>query len=304
MSLTLAVAAGLGSALAYGAGTAGQHAAAYTGRTDAGQLADLIRNRRWLLASAGDVLGIALQLIALGNGPVVLVQPLLVLSLPVAVLLRAWFGAPRPSPADLANCAALVAGLAIFFLLLGQPHRGEIIGVRAAAWTSVLAFGLGGAVIAAMRHRPPVPRAVTFGVVAGCWFGVVSVLIEAVASVWEDDGLAGFSHADGLVPVIAVVVLAVVGYLLVQIGFQLGPLGASFPPSLILDPVVAVVLGASLLGERVPLGAARLAGYLLCVLVVGWAAFRLAQPGGHQPAGRLLGPEPERPPGPVRTDTS
>ncbi|MEO9239976.1 MAG: hypothetical protein ABI418_18020, partial [Jatrophihabitantaceae bacterium] len=60
MSLTLAVAAGLGSALAYGAGTAGQHAAAYTGRTDAGELAELIRNPRWLLASVADVLGIGL----------------------------------------------------------------------------------------------------------------------------------------------------------------------------------------------------------------------------------------------------
>ena len=60
------------------------------------------------------------------------------------------------------------------------------------------------------------------------------------------------------------VVLAVVGYLLVQIGFQLGPLGASFPPNLVLDPIVAVALGAAVLGERVPLDGLRLAGYLVC----------------------------------------
>ena len=46
-------AAGLGSALAYGAGTAGQHAAAYTGRADAGKLVELLRNPRWLLATVG-----------------------------------------------------------------------------------------------------------------------------------------------------------------------------------------------------------------------------------------------------------
>ena len=75
MALTLAVAAGLASALAYGAGTAGQNAEAYTGEADAGRLVDLAKNPRWLLASLGDVLGIALQLVALSNGPVVLVQP-------------------------------------------------------------------------------------------------------------------------------------------------------------------------------------------------------------------------------------
>lgn len=279
MSLTLAVAAGLGSALAYGAGTAGQHAAAYTGRADAGQLADLVRNPRWLLASVGDVLGIALQLIALGNGPVVLVQPLLVLSLPVAVLVRPVFGVPRPRWADLANCAALIIGLAIFLALLGEPHRGQTIGLAAAGWTSLIAVLLGGLAIAVMRDRAAVPRAVTFGVVAGCWFGVVSVLVEAVSKVLSDDGIAGFTGADGLVPLIGVIVLAVGGYLLVQIGFQLGSLGASFPPNLVLDPVVAVVLGAALLGERVPLGPGRLVGYLCCIGLIGWAAVRLAEPG-------------------------
>jgi hypothetical protein len=281
VSATVAIAAGLGSALAYGAGTAGQHAAAYTGTADAGRLLELLRNRCWLLATAGDLVGIVLQVLALANGAVVLVQPLLVLSLPVAVLLRSWFGAPRPSATDLRNCAALVGGLALFFVLLGEPSRGRLIGPQATAWIAAGAVLLGGLAIAAMRGRPPVLRAVTFGAVAGCWFGVVSVLIEAVSSIWERAGLAGFGRAAGLVPLIGVIVLAVGAYLLVQIGFQLGPLEASFPPNLILDPVVAVVLGAALLGEHVRLGSGRSLGYLVCVGLVGWAAFRLAGPAPH-----------------------
>ncbi len=289
MSLPLAVAAGLGSALAYGAGTAGQHAAAYTGRTDAGELADLARNPRWLLATVADLFGIGLQLLALDNGPVVLVQPLLVLSLPVAVGLRPFFGAPGPSWRELSYSVALIAGLALFLGVLGEPHRGRTIGVSAAGWTSVLALGLGGALILALRRRSPVPRAVGFGVVAGCWFGLVSVLIEAVSRVLDRHGVAGFGHPAGWVPLAGVVVLAVGGYLLVQIGFQLGPLGASFPPNLILDPVVAVVLGAVLLGEHVPVGPVALASYLVCLLLVGWAAVRLADPNGPG----CLPPRPE-----------
>ena len=278
MSLTLAVAAGIGSALAYGAGTAGQHAAAYTGSADAEKLVELLRNPRWLVGTAGDFVGIILQLIALDSGPVVLVQPLLVLSLPVAVVLRSVLGAPRPTARDLLNCAALIAALAFFFVLLGEPHRGRPIRLAESCWTSILAFVLGGLAILIMRKRPPVPRAITFGAVAGCWFGVVSVLIEAVSKVFSDRGVAGFGHPQGFVPLIGVVVLAVVGYLLVQIGFQLGPLGASFPPNLVLDPIVAVALGAALLGERVPLDPLRVLGYLVCVGLIGWAAIRLAEP--------------------------
>lgn len=290
MSATLAIAAGLGSALAYGAGTAGQHAVAYTGTADAGRLLELLRNPRWLLATAGDGVGVVLQVLALANGAVVLVQPLLVLSLPVAVLLRSLFGAPRPSAIDLLDCAVLIGGLALFFVLLGEPGRGRVIGPQATAWIAVAAILAGGLAIAAMRGRPPVPRAVTFGVVAGCWFGVVSVLIEAVSSVWERAGLAGFGRADGLVPLIAAAVLAIGAYLLVQVGFQLGPLGASFPANLILDPVVAVVLGAALLDEQVRLGSGRLLGYLVCLALVGWAAVRLAAPASPDPGvGRRSG---------------
>ncbi|HEY2043000.1 MAG TPA: DMT family transporter [Jatrophihabitans sp.] len=278
MSIAIAVGAGLCSALAYGTATAAQHAAAYTGEVDAGRLKDLLRNRRWLLGTAGDVLAIVLQLIALGNGPVVLVQPLLVLCLPVAVLLRSRFGAPPPSRRNLADCALLVLAVGAFFVLIGSPHRGRIIDTHAAAWISLAALGLGGIAIAAVHRRPPIPRAAMFGAVAGCWFGLVSVLIEAVASLWERLGLKAFGHPEGWVPLVALIVLAVAGYLLVQIGFQLGPLAASFPPNLILDPVVAVVLGAVLLNERVPSGPPHLLGYLACLGVVGWAVLRLADP--------------------------
>jgi hypothetical protein len=276
VAVTLAVAAGIGSALAYGAGTAGQHAAAYTGEVDAGRLADLLRNPRWLLATVGDLLGAGLQIVALSNGAVVLVQPLLVLSLPVAVVLRSWFGAPPPTRRDLGNCLLLIAALSLFFVLLGEPRRGRIIDTTAAAWTTTAAMALGALAITAVRQRPPVPRVIVFGVVAGSWFGVVSVLIEAVTKVWGSEGLDGFDGATGLVPLVGVIALSVAAYLLVQIGFQLGPLGASFPPNLILNPVVAVVLGALLLGEHVSLSGVRIPGYLACLAVAAWATVRLA----------------------------
>ncbi|MCW2523190.1 MAG: hypothetical protein JWO63_1525, partial [Frankiales bacterium] len=239
---------------------------------------ELLRNPRWLAATVGDLFGVLFQIVALSNGPVVLVQPLLVLALPIAVALRSAFGEPRPSRVDLLNCALVIAALGCFFALLGEPKRGHIIETAAAAWTSGIAIALGLLAVATTRACSPVKRAVVIGVVAGCWFGLVSVLIEAVSAVWEAEGLEGFSDTRGVVPLAAVVVMAVGGYLLVQIGFQIGPLGASLPANLILDPVVAVVLGAALLNEHVPLGGLKIIGYAGCLGVLAWAAIRLAQP--------------------------
>lgn len=271
-----AVAAALASAVAYGLGTAGQHASAFCGQVSGQRLAELLRDRRWLLSSMGDVAGVALQLVALANGPVVLVQPILVLSLPVAVLVGSWFGLPNPRRADLVQCAVLIAGLGLFLVLLGDPARGTVIGSRTACATSMVALGVGATAILITRHRRPVTRAVIFGAVAGCWFGIVSVLMEAVSNVWRTHGVSGFTRAHGLAPLLGVLVLAVGGYLLVQIGFQLGPLGASLPANLILDPVVAVMMGALLLHEHVPIDGLRLPGYLAAVGLVGWAVVQLA----------------------------
>jgi drug/metabolite transporter (DMT)-like permease len=276
VSLVIAVGAGLGAAVAYGAATAGQHAAAYRGEVDPGGLAELLRDRRWLAATAGDVLGVILQIIALANGPVVLVQPLLIVALPVAVVLRPMFGGPRLSHSDLISSALVITALTGFFVLLGEPHRGRIIPTWTAVWVISIAVLAGLVAMMATRHRQPVARAVVFGMVAGCWFGVASVLIDAVSTIFQAEGMAGFDDTRGLVPLCGVVLLSVGGYFIVQVGFQVGPLGASFPANLILDPVVAVILGAALLGERVPLGGAKAIGYLICLVVVSVGAVRLA----------------------------
>jgi hypothetical protein len=64
---------------------------------------------------------------------------------------------------------------------------------------------------------------------------------------------------------------------LTQVSFQVGDLAASFPANEATAPVVAVVLGAALLHERLPLSAGHLAAYLVCVGVVGLGAVQLAR---------------------------
>jgi hypothetical protein len=79
----------------------------------------------------------------------------------------------------------------------------------------------------------------------------------------------------------ALVSLLVVGTCSVgsaQLSFQAGALAASFPAMVVAEPVVAVIFGAALLHERVPVSAGYAVGYAACFALVLLASMRLAEP--------------------------
>lgn len=100
-----------------------------------------------------------------------------------------------------------------------------------------------------------VATGVTYGVTAALTKGVVSLLDDGVLTIvtsWETHALA---------------VAAVGGTLLQQSAFQAGDLGASLPAVTVGEPVVAVTIGLTVLGERLRADGAEWA--IIGVLVVG-----------------------------------
>ncbi|MEP7179647.1 MAG: DMT family transporter [Pseudonocardiales bacterium] len=288
MSLVVAVPFGVAAAIAYGAATAVQHQAAHTGtgQADAGKLIRLLRDPRWLLSIGGDVVGLVCQVTALATGPVVLIQPLLVLTLPVSLFVGYLLGGPTPRRGDYLACLSIIGGLAVFFVLLGTPGAGQEPNPPAIVATVVVALAAGGALCALVSRQGPILRAGGYGGVAGAWFGTVGVLLNGAAKQFTDHGLHGLLQAAGLVPLLGVVVLGVLGMTLTQISFQVGALAASFPANKSADPVAAVILGAVLLHEHVPAGAAHIVAYLLCLGAILAGAVQLAAPAPMASAGK------------------
>jgi hypothetical protein len=284
MSLAVAGPAALAAAFAYGAATAVQHDAAHTGsgEASAGRLVQLVRDPRWLMSVGGDAVGLVLQVIALATGPVVLVQPLLVLSVAVALPVGVLLGGPRPSRGDVLAGLAVIAALAVFFALIGDPGSGDLLRPRVAAMTAAIALIVGAVGCAAVHGQPPPVRAVAFGAAAGSGFGVVGVLLNATADVVNRDGWGVLRHPAGSVPLLSVVVVGVAAVVLTQVSFQIGALSASFPANEVAAPLVAVVLGAALLHEHVPLSPVLAVSYALCLGVVIVGTIRLAV--GPRPA--------------------
>lgn len=283
MSLTVAVACALLAASCYGTSTAVQHQAVHlgTGRADLGGLLGLLRNPTWLLSVLGDGVGLVFQVVALLTGPVVLVQPLLVLAVPLSLLVGAALGGRRPSRSDYLASAAIVAAVGVFALVVGVPGRASPVSVLAGTLATGLLVVLGGAACLAVRRRSPSARAVVYGSVAGASFGLVGVLLDATSVVWQRGGWDGLFESAGWVPLAGVLVVGGLALVLTQVSFQVGALSASFPANEAAAPVVGVALGAWLLGEEIPWSAPAAMAYALCfvVMLAGtvWLARRLPE---------------------------
>jgi drug/metabolite transporter (DMT)-like permease len=278
VSLVVAVPFGVAAAISYGAATAVQHQAAHTGtgQADARKLIRLLRDPRWLLSIGGDLVGLVFQIIALATGPVVLIQPLLVLTLPVSLFVGYLLGGPTPRRGDYLACLSIIAGLGVFFVVLGAPGNGREPQPTSIALTVLIVLLTGLTLCAVVSRQGPTLRASVYGGVAGAWFGTVGVLLNGAAKQFTDHGLHGLLQAAGLVPLAGLTVIGVFGMTLTQISFQVGALAASFPANKSADPVAAVVLGAVLLHEHVPAGGTHIVAYLLCLAAIVGGAVRLA----------------------------
>ena len=198
------------------------------------------------------------------------------LALPISLPISRALGGPRPTRSDFISCALIILALGAFFVILRNPGDASILTARPALITVGVTLVAAAMAIAAVHGRRPSVRALTYGVVAGASSGVVGVLLDAAAAAWSGHGLSAFTHSDGYVPLAGLIVVGTVSVVLTQVALQIGQLGASFPASLSADPVIAVVLGAALLGETVPTAPLEVLAYVICLAAIVAGAIRLA----------------------------
>jgi drug/metabolite transporter (DMT)-like permease len=214
-------------------------------------LSTLLRRPLWWAGTAAAVLGYVFQALALIKGSLILVQPLLVSALLFALPLSARLAGRRVTRGELLWAGLLTVGLAVF-ALLAHPGPQE----RAASLqTSTIVAAIVGAVIVgtvllALRVEGW-RRAVLLAVAVGVLFGAVAVITKINMHILDQRGLLGLLATPAPY---ALVVLGVLATLLQQSAFHAGALHTSVPTMLVLEPVVAVMLGAALLGEELDAG--------------------------------------------------
>ncbi|MET1133574.1 MAG: DMT family transporter, partial [Aeromicrobium sp.] len=195
-SPTLAALLALGSALGFAFSTSFQHLAA--GRVHLTVthpllvLLQLLRSPRWL---AGSTIGFAawlLHAVALNLGTLSLVQPIILLGVVLAVVVRSALDRRWPSRNELAGVTVTVVSLIAVVSVADTSHEGE---TAPTAW--MLAVAATGVVIALIvtRLANELPRrgmaAFLLGMTAGMLFGITACLMKVVGEAIGDHGVPG-----------------------------------------------------------------------------------------------------------------
>jgi hypothetical protein len=235
-----------------------------------GLLVDLARRPLWLIGICATIAGLVLQILALGFGPLMLVQPLLVSALPFASVL---------------GTLVCVGGLTTL-LALARPSGGadDVIGNPGPLAVALGVVALGGLGLSAVLHGPG--RVLGLALATGVFYGLTAGLMKVVAGQLRLGVTVPFAHWALYV----VCVIGPIGFLLSQNTFQQGRM---ISPALAVittcDPLVGVAIGVWWLGESAMSGPAVLVGELVGTAVIVTGIAILAHRSSHLVA---AGPSP------------
>jgi drug/metabolite transporter (DMT)-like permease len=201
-------------------------------------LGQLVRNRRWLAATALSLLGWPLQVLALSLAPLALVQPTLALGLVLLLVLGARVLGERVGRREVAAVALVIAGIA--GLAVAAPQRGSAVGGTG--------FVLAIVALALLAVAPYVIRRRRVGLLAVLSAGAADSVAALAAKV-----MAG-EHADERwVTAVAVAALAAAAGALATVSemsaLQRLPATRVAPMVLAFQIAVPVVVVAALGGE-------------------------------------------------------
>lgn len=249
LSIVLAVLAAAGNATASVLQRKGARRQPGSLGTSPKMIFGLIREPVWFGGVAAILAGFLLQAGALATGPIVLVQPVLVVELPLTLLLASLVFHSRLRGREWSAIIGMSLGVALLLVGLspsdGSPHRAATI-----KWVLGCAISVGVVLILmtiGAKHQSA-GRAAYFGVATGVSFGFTAALVAGVTSAYGDGGFGAVFTAW---QTYAILVVGPSGFFLLQSALRAGRLVASQPGLTLTNPLVAIGWGVAVFGEHV-----------------------------------------------------
>jgi drug/metabolite transporter (DMT)-like permease len=233
-------------------------------------IVELISSWLWWLGIATMTIGQSLSAWALQFGPVSSVEPVLVGFLLVAFIVSAAAAHHRPRWQELTGPVILIIALTAFLAISDpQANRHSDPGWRGITVATVAAGLITAAVVVVAKvldkRTPPVVASALFAAAAGVMYGLQDAatrgaivvsdhhpLIYLVATMWPWVLLAA----------------ATAGVLLSQAAFRAERLDYALPPTAATQPIAGVIVGVTLLGDRLSASGVALAFEALCVVAM------------------------------------
>lgn len=247
-------------------------------------LLDLVRVPRWRAGIGCMVAGQVLGALALSQGDLSRVAPLLATNLLFAMALARRLSGERLGRSGWAGVVLLSGGVAAF-IVAGHPSGTD---ARVGALRHWAAFGavVGTALVLVLiaRHLELFEEPPLLAAAAGALYGLQDALTRVCGRIFDQSGIAGLLTTW---QPYAIVALAVTGLMLVQSAFEAGPLRMSLPALTAAEPLSALACGIGFLGDQVRTTLPALTGVIVGLLAVVAGVFLLgrhpAMPSGARP---------------------
>jgi drug/metabolite transporter (DMT)-like permease len=207
----------------------------------------LFKSPLWLFGWVALAGSFVFQALALHNGQLSVVQPLLVTELVFALLLRRFWVRQSLRSVTWWSAVATCVTLGIF-LAMSQPQGGHEAPTTDAWLSAALAsFGLTGVLALLAQWGSPSRRAAMYASATAILWALVAVFIKTTTNTFTEFGAGGmFTHW----PVYALAACGLAAEILNQATLHAGPLSVSQPLLVIVDPLVSIVLAVWVFGEH------------------------------------------------------
>jgi drug/metabolite transporter (DMT)-like permease len=191
------------------------------------------------------IVGYAFHVASLGFGVLAVIQVIFVTQLVFVLPFSKMVSKTHISPSDWGGAAVVTLGIAAF-VAIAQPTAGDS---NAAGMRWLVAIGVISLlclIVIVLGYRMTgAARAALIGVSGGLINGLVAPLTKGTINSASNGVGALFSSWFIYVTLIA----ALLGVLFPLMAFRAGPITASFPAVMSLNPIVATILGVYLFGE-------------------------------------------------------
>jgi drug/metabolite transporter (DMT)-like permease len=251
------------------------------GGLNLGQLLALVRRPSWVIGTLLLTLAIILQLISLALAPLTVVQPLGILALVITSIVNARVSKSPLDRASIRSIALCVIGVGAFVSVAAAyttsipPHPRQLIIILV-----ILAIALVIAVAVFIFFRSRF-TAIFYIVGGGIFFGFVATLAKTVidfaTSFIEEHRHLEPSDILAVVCLIGLILAGLLGSYFVQTAYSTGPPDLVVAGLTVIDPIVGVTIGITVLGEAhgAPLWVAAI--FVLAGAVAIYGVFQLSK---------------------------
>ena len=212
-----------------------------------GSFLTLAKQKWWLLGTVALLCGYAFQAVALANGRLAVIQPLLVTTIVFALPLGYLLTNQVITAKEILGAAVVVLGLAVF-TVVGQAADG-VDNAPASEWAiAVLVFSAAAVALFVMGGRGTVVRkAALYGASAGVLFGLSAALCKPTVEIFGQSGAGAVLESWELY---AFAATGIIAFVVQQLSLATGKLAASVATVSVCNPLVGIVIGTLLLEER------------------------------------------------------